>query len=179
MTRAFVAVRLPAVVLDAVAERVADLTMRGGRPTTRDQWHLTLQFLGNKADLDAVIAAFDGFEVHGGRVRMGGAGAFPNAPRGRVLWLGLVEGTDVVARLASGVARCLAPLGYEPESRPFRPHLTLARCARPSDLRAPVAAIGPDPVGPAWDVGALAVYESQLRRDGARYLERASIVLPG
>ena len=179
MTRAFVAVRLPAVVLDAVAERVADLTIPGGRATTRDQWHLTLQFLGNHADLDAVIGAFDGFDVPGGRVRLGGAGAFPSARRGRVLWLGLAEGTDVVARLASGVAQCLAPLGYEGDTRPFRPHLTLARSARPSDLRAPVAALGRDPVGPGWEVGVLTVYESRLRSEGARYLERATIVLPG
>jgi 2'-5' RNA ligase len=178
VTRAFVAVRLPAAVLDAVAERVADLTIRGGRATTRDQWHLTLQFLGNHADLDAVIAAFAGFDVRGGRVRLGGSGAFPSARRGRVLWIGLAEGADVVSRVANGVAQCLAPLGYEPEDRPFRPHLTLARCARPSDLRAAVAALGPDPVGPGWDVGDITVYESQLRRDGARYLERAMVVLP-
>jgi 2'-5' RNA ligase len=179
VTRAFVAVRLPAVVLDAVAERVADLTIPGGRVTTRDQWHLTLQFLGNHADLDAVIGAFDGFGGPGGRVRLGGAGAFPSARRGRVLWLGLVEGSGVVTRLANGVGQCLAPLGYEGETRPFRPHLTLARAAKPSDLRAQVAALGRDPIGPGWEVGALTVYESRLRRDGARYLERATIVLAG
>jgi 2'-5' RNA ligase len=179
VTRAFVAVRLPAVVLDAVAERVADLTLPGGRATSRDQWHLTLQFLGNHADLDAVIGAFDGFDGAGGRVRLGGAGAFPSARRGRVLWIGLAEGTDVVTRLASGVAQCLAPLGYESEARPFRPHLTLSRSAHPIDLRPAVGALGRDPVGAAWDVGALTVYESQLRREGARYLERATIALPG
>jgi 2'-5' RNA ligase len=55
----------------------------------------------------------------------------------------------------------------------------LVRCTSPADVRAPIAAFGSDPVGPAWDVDALTVYESQLRREGARYLERATVPLPG
>ena len=62
MTRAFVAVRLPDAVLDAVAHRLAELSVPGRR-TTRDQWHLTLQFLGDDADVDAVVAALDGLDV--------------------------------------------------------------------------------------------------------------------
>jgi 2'-5' RNA ligase len=178
VTRAFVAVRLPYDVLSAVAVRTDGLAIRGGRATTLDQWHLTLQFLGDDADVDAVAAALDGFSVPGGRVQLGGAGAFPNARRARVLWVGLAEGSDVLARLARGVAECLAHIGYEPEARPLRPHLTLVRCASPTDVRAPIAAFGSDPVGPAWIVDAVCVYESQLRREGARYFERVSVPLP-
>ena len=177
MTRAFVAVALPSGALDAVAACLDELVLAGGRRTTRDQWHLTLQFLGD-ADIDAVVSALDGFSVPGGRVRLGGAGAFPKERRASVLWLGVMEGHDVLAALASAVAQRLAPLGYEPESRPFRPHLTLARCAKATDLREPVAALGSEPIGPAWIVDSLVLYESQLRRDGARYLERATVELP-
>jgi RNA 2',3'-cyclic 3'-phosphodiesterase len=178
VTRAFVAVQLPREVLRAVGLRTAGLTIPGGRPTTPDQWHLTLQFLGNTADVDAVAAALGGFSVPGGRVRLGGAGAFPNARRARVLWIGLTAGSEVLARLATGVAERLARIGYEPEARPLRPHLTIVRCASPTDARAAIAAFDSDPVGPAWNVAALTVYESQLRREGARYLERASVPLP-
>ena len=73
----------------------------------------------------------------------------------------------------------LARIGHEPEARPLRPHLTLVRCTSPTDARAPIAAFGSDPVGAAWSVDALTVYESQLRREGARYVERASVLLPG
>src|SRR5256885_1857035 len=80
----------------------------------------------------AVIAALEGFSVRGGRIRLGGAGAFPSARRGRVLWVGVAEGRDVLARLAKGVAERLAPLGHAPEERQFRPHITIVRCAIPT-----------------------------------------------
>jgi 2'-5' RNA ligase len=179
VTRAFVAVQLPREVLDAVAAQTQGVQIRGGRAMTRDQWHLTLQFLGDDADVDAVVGALDGFSVPGGHVRLGGAGAFPNARRGRVLWIGLAEGSDLVARLARAVGERLAPLGYEPEARPFRPHLTIMRCPKPADLRASIAALDAVSFGPAWSVEALTVFESRLRREGARYVERATVPLPG
>jgi 2'-5' RNA ligase len=179
VTRAFVAVAVPEAVLDAVSARTEGLKVRGGRTMKMAQWHLTLQFLGDDADIEAVAAALDGFAVPGGRVRLGGAGAFPNARRGRVLWIGVAEGEDVLARLARGVAERLAPIGYEAEARPFRPHLTIVRCSSPTDLRAPVAAFDAESLGPAWRVDALTVYESVLRPEGARYIERASVSLRG
>jgi 2'-5' RNA ligase len=179
VTRAFVAVALPDDVLDAVSDATGALLLRGARMMRRDQWHLTLQFLGDDADVGAVGLALEGFTIPGGSVRLGGAGAFPNARRGRVLWIDLADGHDVLARLATGVAERLAPLGYEPDSRSFRPHLTIVRCPRPTDLRAPVAALNALSFGRAWRVDSLTVYESILRPEGARYLERATIPLPG
>jgi 2'-5' RNA ligase len=179
VTRAFVAVKLPEDVLDAVSEATGTLQLRGARMMRRDQWHLTLQFLGDDADVDTVGSALEDFTIPGGRARLGDAGAFPNARRGRVLWIGVADGNDVIARLATGVAARLAPLGYEPDARSFQPHLTIARCPRPTDLRAPVTALSKASFGRAWRVVALTVYESILRPDGARYLERATIPLPG
>ena len=178
MTRAFVAVSLPDAVLDAVAARAAEVTM-AGRPTTRDQWHVTLQFLGNRADIDAVTAVLAGLDVPGGTARVGGAGAFPRAARGSVLWLGLVEGAPVLQRLADAVMRRTEPLGHERETRAYHPHITLARCRAPTDLRGVIAALGDGPVGPAWTIDAVTVYESRTHREGARYIPRATIALPG
>ena len=171
--------QLPREVLDAILVRTDDLLVRGGRTMSRDQWHLTLQFLGDDAEVEAVVAALEGFSMPGGLVRLGGAGAFPNARRARVLWIGVAEGDDVLARLARGVADRLAPLGYEPDSRAFHPHVTIARCSRPTDLRALVSGLGAEPYGPPWRVGALTVYESRLRPEGASYVERARIPLSG
>jgi RNA 2',3'-cyclic 3'-phosphodiesterase len=176
VTRAFVAVRLPEPVLDAIAGCLDDLTLPG-RATTREQWHLTLQFLGDDADLEAVAGALDGLEVAGGRARISGAGAFPDERRARVLWLGLAEGTAVVTRLAGAVATRLAPLGHAPDPRPFRPHLTLARYRAPTDVHDLVGALGREQVGPAWDLDAVTVYESRRRPDGADYVARATIPL--
>jgi 2'-5' RNA ligase len=177
VTRAFVAVQLPYEVLGALAARTDGLRIRGGRSMTLEQWHLTLQFLGDDADVAAVIAALEGFSVPGGRIRLGGAGAFPSARRGRVLWVGVAEGRDLLARLANGVAERMALLGHAPDERPFRPHLTIVRFANPTDLRAAVAALDAESFGSAWRVDALTVYESVLRPEGARYLERGSVPL--
>jgi 2'-5' RNA ligase len=178
LTRAFVAVSLPDAVLDAVEERAARVAVPG-RLTTRDQWHLTLQFLGNRADVNAVAAALADLDEAGGTLRLGGAGAFPRAARGTVLWLGVADGVPVLERLAGAVARLMEPLGHERETRPYRPHVTLARCRAPSDLREAIAALGDEPVGPPWRADAVTVYESSTRRDGAQYTPRATIGLAG
>jgi 2'-5' RNA ligase len=178
VTRAFVAVRPPEDVLDALAGMSASLDVGSGmRLTTRDQWHVTLQFLGNKADVDEVAAALANLSVAGDVARIGGAGAFPSERRGRVLWLGLAEGAELLAQLAVAVAALLVRLGHEPEERPFHPHVTLARCKVATDLRPVVAALGQDPVGPPWRVSEVVVFESRLRSTGAQYVPRATIPL--
>jgi len=177
LTRAFVAVSLPGAVLDAVAARAAGVAIPG-RPTTRDQWHVTLQFLGNRADVDAVAAALIGLDAEGGAARLGGAGAFPRPARGSVLWLGFSKGEQVLQRLADAVMQRTESIGHERERRPYQPHLTLARCRTPCDLRPAIAGFGDAPVGPAWTIDALTVYESKTRPEGAEYVARATIALP-
>ena len=81
----------------------------GARGTTRPQWHVTLQFLGNHADIDAVGDALEGLPVAPARVRLGGGGAFPKVRRGRVLWLGFREGADALAGAAREVERRASP----------------------------------------------------------------------
>jgi 2'-5' RNA ligase len=180
VTRAFVAVVPPAPVLDAVDRAAAPL--RPGleaRWTGREQWHLTVQFLGNKADIDAVASALADLPVPPAPVRLGGAGAFPSTRRARVVWIGCLEGQEFLGALAGAVGARLAPLGHEPEARAYHPHLTLARLRAPADARATVAALGPAPVGEAWAVCEVVVFESLLRRSGARYVPRVVVALTG
>jgi len=63
------------------------------------------------------------------------------------------------------------------ESRPYQPHLTLARSRTPTDLRPVIAALGDAPFGPSWTIDTLTVYESKTQRDGAQYTPRATIAL--
>ncbi len=173
MTRAFVAVRPPDAVLDAVDTLRVDT----GRPTTRAQWHITLQFLGNRADIDAVGAALAGIEVRAATARLGGLGAFPSARRARVVWLGLARGGELFSALAAAVGERLAPLGHEPESRPYHAHLTLARLKASSDVREALEAAAAPVVGEPWLVDEVIVYESRLRRAGAEYEPRVRVAL--
>jgi 2'-5' RNA ligase len=176
--RGFVAVVPPAAVLDEVAALTGALALPGtARRTTRPQWHLTLQFLGNRVDFDAVAGALDLLAVRPGRVRLGGAGAFPSERRARVLWVGTAEGAEYLSQLVAAVGTLLAPLGHEPETRPYHAHLTLARLKAPTDLRSAVAALGSGPVGESWTAAEVALFQSRTRRTGAEYEERARIPL--
>jgi 2'-5' RNA ligase len=177
LTRAFVAVRPPEAVLDAVAGAVADFSLEGARLTTRDQWHLTLQFLGNRIDIDAVVSALDGLTTRAGTAQLGGWGAFPKERRAGVVWLGLARGAELLGALAAEVAARLVPLGFEPEDRPFHAHLTVARLNPPRSVTDVLAPRDAGPVGEPWPVDAVVVYESILRRRGAEYVPRAAIML--
>jgi 2'-5' RNA ligase len=177
MARAFVGVVPPAPVLDAVASTFGTPEIPGARLTRRDQWHLTLQFLGNRVDLDDVADALGELRVGSGPVRLGGFGAFPNERRGRVLWLGVADGAPLLAQVAAAVGALLGPRGFPPEERDHHPHLTLVRCKAPTDLRATVASLGTGVVGPEWVVDDLVLFESLTRSTGAKYMERARFPL--
>jgi 2'-5' RNA ligase len=180
VARAFVAVQPPAAVLDAVdalATSAALASLDGARWTTREQRHLTLQFLGNGVDLDAVAVALAALRETAGDAELVGLGAFPRPRRASVLWVGIGDGDELLTRLATAVGRLLAPLGYEPDARPFHAHLTLARFKAPTDVRAVVDAYTTRAVGPRFVVDEVVLYESTLRRTGAQYTARAAIPL--
>ena len=178
MTGAFVAVVPPEVVLDALERATAAVDATRVRRTTRAQWHLTLQFLGDVADLDAVAGVLAPLSVSAGSVRLGGAGAFPKVRRAQVLWVGAAEGDEYLATLAGEVAARLAPLGFDAENRRYHAHLTLGRTRTATDLRAVVEQLEACELGPAWTVREVVVYESRLLRSGAEYVPRAVVTLP-
>lgn len=139
--------------------------------------HWTLKFLGNvdlrdtaaicKAVSQAVasLAPFD--------IEASGAGAFPDPNRPRTVWLGMGQGTEEMIALHDVIDRSLEPLGYRPENRRFRPHITIGRVRQSTaegirDLGRLVQE------NAAFDGGRSSVFEvgifsSELRRDGPTY----------
>jgi 2'-5' RNA ligase len=179
--RAFVAVRPPDAVLEALEETLAPArrVMVGPRWAGRDQWHVTLQFLGPVATLAPVVhglaTAVAGLEPF--RFQLGGSGAFPNPGRARVVWIGALEGAEAMAGLAGAVTGALAPLGYEAEARPFRSHVTVARLREPGAVTPALAALGDGPVGEAWTVEEIVLYQSRLSPSGSQYSVLARLPL--
>jgi 2'-5' RNA ligase len=148
--RLFVALTPPAAVLDELETATAPLRAqwRDLRWTSRDAWHVTLAFLG-EVDEAAIARLLPRLERAAGRhprfrLALAGAGAFPNASRARVLWNGLDgdrrELSGLAASVAAGARR--AGAASPEEGRPFRPHVTLARCRGNADVRPIVAALG-------------------------------------
>jgi RNA 2',3'-cyclic 3'-phosphodiesterase len=125
--RLFVGVRPPDRVLDAL-DRLARPERPGVRWTRRDQWHVTLRFLGEVADPDPVIAALASAPLPRSEARMG--------PRVEALSRQVVclpvAGLDGLAR---AIEDATAGFGRPPDDRPFRGHLTLARVRQGSASR--------------------------------------------
>jgi len=188
MARAFVAIVPSRAALDAVgkvswraAHRPAEVALPrllGRRWTTRDKWHLTLQFLGTRVDLDAAAAALATVRGAPARVRLGGLGGFPSARRANVLWIGVIDGAGAVTALAATVNAAMAPVvGAAADEGEYHPHLTLARLSRPADLRAAAAKASGAAIGPAWVADRVVLFESVTAPTGARYRSHAEVAL--
>jgi len=95
--------------------------------------HVTLQFLGDVAkeriaDIDAALRACAArVSSPGLTVGVSGLGVFGRPERPSVLWAGIDTDMAALDRLQRAVVDTMLPLGFEPEQRPYRPHLTLAR----------------------------------------------------
>lgn len=152
--RLFVAVDLPEAVKASLDTAVAPL--RAALPAARwvrpNQFHLTLAFLGETdADrLPALSSALrEKLEQEGGfRAHFGALGAFPKAGPVRVLWVGLEPSVRFV-RLAELVQDALRAAGIGADDKPFRSHVTLARCEPvwPPRLRSDLGAAAEDLAG--------------------------------
>ncbi|CAG0987330.1 RNA 2',3'-cyclic phosphodiesterase [Myxococcaceae bacterium] len=113
--------------LEALRHTPAGNALRFVRP---EGLHVTLRFVG-AIDREAVapLAAAVGLEVSAWSpfpLQLGALGLFPSARRPRVVSLG-IEPEAPLAGLAAAVERGVVAAGFAPESRSFRPHLTLAR----------------------------------------------------
>jgi 2'-5' RNA ligase len=169
VARLFVAVRPPAPVLAALAA-LSRPVVHGVRWTTPDQWHATLRFLGEVADVEAAVAAVSSV---GPRVAPAEVVAGPAVIRlGRNVVCVPVAGLEAVA---AAVVDATGHLGRPPERRRFTGHLTLAR------LKDPRVATGlaMPPFEARWPVDAVELVQSRLRPSGAEYETVVSVPLVG
>jgi 2'-5' RNA ligase len=167
--RLFAALDLPEPVRDTLAGWARDVV--GDREELRlltpESLHVTLCFLGGRPEADVarigeLVAACAGPV---GGLALGEALWFaPRRPR--VLAAGVVDSDGSLAALQGRVADALAAgAGFEPEARPYRPHVTVARVR--GGARVYPEALEPPPLG--FDGAAVTLYRSHPGRGGARY----------
>ena len=137
------------------------------RWTGVDAWHLTLAFLG---EVDEVVTGKLAHRMHNAARRhaplslsLAGAGAFPGATRARVLWTGIRGNLEGLAALAASVGAGARRAGAPPANgrRGYQPHLTLARCRAPADVRSLVATLSGFE-GTPWIAGEIYLIHSRL-----------------
>lgn len=165
--RLFMALNPPPEVLDTVEAAVADARRLAPRLrwTGRADHHLTLVFLGevSKETLPLLLESCEAETVRHRALDLSvrGAGTFPeDATRSRVLWLGLDGDLRPLSDLVDGLRRAARKSGAEVESRPYTPHITLARSRPPSDLSEARAALA-DLRTPVWRAEAVHLVESR------------------
>ena len=186
--RLFVAVDLPEnvkLILDA-ARAPLRTALPWARWVGKPAFHVTLAFLGEvEANLLPTlgIALRKGLEQEGGfRARFAGIGTFPPAGRVRTVWVGL-EPAARFARLAERVQDALATIGIAFDDKPFRSHVTLARCDPPwpAKSRAELAALAAacdEPLSAASLVcDRVTLFSSVLERAGPTYRAEVEIAL--
>jgi len=92
---------------------------------------VTLKFLGEIEDAAAEKIAPAMKRAAAGsarfRMRLGGIGAFPDALRPRILWVGVTEGEAELTALAERLETELASAGFPKAERPFSAHITVGR----------------------------------------------------
>lgn len=185
--RTFIAVDLAESTLDALAEMPGKLSdpRANIRWVGRDNLHVTLQFLGDVADdliasvCDRAAAAAAEVEPFDFEVR--GVLCIPQAGQLRMVWASIHDTTGRMAALHDAAERELSSLGFEPEKRRFRPHLTLARIKHIRDPRGFRQAVEPyrDAAFGAQKAEELVVYSSQLKPEGPVYTPLARAPLGG
>lgn len=167
--RLFVALVPPEPALDDLEAACAPLRVSPGdlRWTGRELRHITLAFLG-EVGADRLPALLPRLSRAAGRhqafgLSIAGGGAFPGPARATVLWSGLAGDRKALGELAMSVAAGARRAGAPApdEGRRYRPHVTLARCRVPADLRGAVAELSAY-AGPAWTAGDIHLVRSTL-----------------
>ena len=135
--RSFIAIEVPQPLLARMGELQRELRrMEAGVNWVRPEgMHLTLKFLGSISAEEVekiaraiapVVAAWKSFEL-----RIHGLGCFPSSRNPRVIWVGIDRGGGEASSLQKVIEDKAAEVGFPPEGRPFKPHLTLGRVRTP------------------------------------------------
>lgn len=182
MIRAFVALSVPARV--AASLEAAQAGLPCGRPVPRENFHLTLAFLGEHPEpviedahleLESIVA--DAFELE-----VSGVGSF-GSDHIRAIFAEVVP-NPALTHLRKKVATAVRNAGLDLAHKRFHPHITLARFNRGLDAEAAVdlhrylamrVNLRADPIS----VAAFHLFRSVLGKDGPTYEILADYPLAG
>lgn len=178
--RLFVACEVPDEVKEAIGETIEGLRKKSG-PAVRwikpEGVHVTLKFLGEvpvkklpavKLAIQEAVVGHSPFELEFSNI-----GTFGGREGLRIMWVGIAGDVLRLEALVRAVNAALAVVGFEPERRPFRPHLTLGRVRDEIGTRhraeIEVAVGKTDVPGVNWRTSQVSLMRSKLGPGGASY----------
>jgi RNA 2',3'-cyclic 3'-phosphodiesterase len=184
--RLFVALDLPpdvrAGLVDWQRTALADPALR---PVKADSLHITLVFLGYQAEKEVRKIAKAAFDVEATAPAVELVSQPLGVPRSRPRLVALDARSEETVTLQKQVEQNLVAEGYyEPEKRPFWPHLTVARVRseapgsrKPAQIRTQPHPL-PEHMFRFFRPTRLVLFKSHLRRTGAEYESLAELELP-
>ncbi len=180
--RLFIAIPLA----DSVVAELSRLTgrLRSNSAALRwpapESWHITLQFLGNtnEEQYGCLIGRLAELHCPAVPIQLGEPSIFDRAG---IFYAG-VELTPQLVALERRVVAATALCGFEPESRPYRPHITLARAKagnRARELCGLMASVPARIRFSRFTALEFLLYESHLSPSGSTYEVRCRFPLVG
>lgn len=181
--RCFLAIELPDDVrraLGALQDRLRDAGA-GVKWTRPEQIHLTVKFLGDVADRNvpevteaarALASRYPSFDLE---VRS--AGCFPPKGPARIVWAGLADPPAALIDLHRDAEQSFAELGFKPENRAFKPHLTIGRVKESRDTWSLRDAVASEAgfTADIFPVDELVLFQSILDLQGPTYVPIAHL----
>jgi 2'-5' RNA ligase len=147
--------------------------------------HLTLKFFGDisKEDVNNICSAVQKRVVAEQKLnlKIEKLGVFPDARRPRVLWCGVTGDVEKLVTLQKKLDSDFAAIGFPPEDRSFKAHLTLARIKDSRDITGMSEALKKNSIFTAGDFTGdkLFLFQSNLSPQGAVYTKLAEFALGG
>ncbi|HEY7223128.1 MAG TPA: RNA 2',3'-cyclic phosphodiesterase [Micromonosporaceae bacterium] len=158
-----------AAVVDRLRVSLANGPGHSTRLTRRENWHITVAFLGDVASdrIDAASAVMDAVAAAALPLHLlvAGGGRF-GGWRDPILWAGIGGEVDGLRRLARALQRAAHRARLPVDDRPPRPHLTIAR----PRVRVPAQDVAADVAtlqayaGPQWTATALHLMLSEIEQ---------------
>ncbi|MEO8539140.1 MAG: RNA 2',3'-cyclic phosphodiesterase [bacterium] len=178
--RLFVACEVPDEIKETIGEVIEGLRAKSGsdvRWIRPEGVHVSLKFLGEvptkklpavKLAIQEAVVGHSPFELEFSTI-----GTFGGREGLRIMWVGIAGDVLRLEALVRAVNAALAVVGFEPERRPFRPHLTLGRVRDevPTRRRAEIeVAVGKSGVPQvSWRTAQVSLMRSRLTTSGATY----------
>ncbi len=178
--RLFIACEMPDDARRAIGDVIDRLRERSGKNV---RWikpegvHVTLKFLGEvtarqlpaiKLAIQEAVVGHQPFELE-----LSNIGTFGGREGLRIMWVGVAGDVLRLEALVRSVNAALAVVGFEPERRPFRPHLTLGRVRDEVSTRQRAeieVAVGKmDVPASSWRTTQVSLMRSKLQPGGAYY----------
>ena len=131
--RSFISIPLSPLIKSGASKWIKKLSEfdEGVKWVPTDNFHLTLKFLGEVDNTEVhtvcqrlriVAADYDPFEL-----LFGAPGVMPNPRKPRIIMVNVHDSAGMLVPMVEEIEGEMADLGFRPEQRDYRPHLTIGR----------------------------------------------------